>query len=100
LKPAVDRIRVCGFCGDLVGSQLFMKLAVEIARSVSGEHEWGAHHPTGYTNEWRLTLAPFFTPETTETPVKAKRSEPVESTHCLVLGESIDPRELGQLCSE
>jgi len=69
-----------GFVVVFVGGQLFMNLAVEIAGSVLGEHASSAHHPRGYTNERRLTLAPFFTPETRETPIKAKRLEPSESS--------------------
>jgi hypothetical protein len=57
-----------------------MNLAVEIAGSVLGEHASNAHHSRFHTNEQRLTLAPCFTPETTETPIKAKRSEPSEFT--------------------
>jgi hypothetical protein len=75
-----------------------MNLAVEIAGSVLGEHASSAHHPRFHTNERRLTLAPFFAPETTETPIKAKRSAPMEFSHWLVLGESIGARTLGQLC--
>ena len=77
--------RPSGFAGFVVvvlGGQLFMNLAVEIAGSVLGEHASNAHHPRGYTHRRRLTLAPFFTPETTETPIKAKRSEQIESSLC------------------
>jgi len=65
----------------LLGGQLVMNLAVEIAGSVLGEHASNAHHPSGYTNERRLIVAPFFAPETTETPIKAKRSAPREFSH-------------------
>jgi hypothetical protein len=85
-------VRVYGFVVVFVGSQLLMNLAVEIAGPVSGEHASNAHHPRGYTNERRLTLAPFFTPEAKETPIKAKRSAPSEFPHWLVPGESICPR--------
>jgi hypothetical protein len=35
-----------GFVVVFVGSQSFMNLAVEIARSVLGEHASSAHHPS------------------------------------------------------
>jgi len=82
----------------VLGGQLFMNLAVEIAGSVLGEHASNAHHPRGYTNEQRLTLAPFFIPRTTEYPIKAKRSEPIEFCQRLVVSKSLGSLTLGQSC--
>lgn len=43
-----------GFVVVVVGGRLIMKLAVEIAGSVSREHEWTAHHWGLYANVRRL----------------------------------------------
>jgi hypothetical protein len=82
----------------LLGGELIMEMAMAIGRTGMGEHELSAHHPRGYSNERRLTLAPFFAPKTTETPIKPKPSEPMESSHWLVVSEWIAPRTLGQIC--
>jgi hypothetical protein len=68
-----------------------MNLAAGIARSALGERLLSAHQGRAYANEWRLTLAPFFTPETTEIPSKGKRSEPIEFSQWPVESEWIGP---------
>jgi hypothetical protein len=67
----------------VLGSQLFMNLAVEIAGSVLGEHASNAHHPRFHTNERRLTLAPIYTPGTTENPIRARQLTQPPPIYCV-----------------
>jgi hypothetical protein len=88
-KSARGREGLVVFVAVLFGSQMFVKLAVEIARSTLDGQVSTAYHPRVYADRRRLTLEPFFTPATTEIPIKPKQSETI-GIHSLATAEQID----------